>query len=90
MIKDNGEWKYTNIDELSNNLIKKNSFELSNYYSNKKDEIEERIKNIDVIDFIYSRLNYLDLSINKNLFKDIKNEIKNIIKNTILKKINLE
>lgn len=78
MIKDNGEWKYTNIDELSNNLIKKNSFELSNYYSNKKDEIEERIKNIDVIDFIYSRLNYLDLSINKNLFKDIKNEIKKI------------
>jgi len=84
LIRENGEWKYTNIEELSNNLIRKNSNELTEYYRNKKDNIEERIKDIDLIQFVYSRLNYLDLSLNKNIYKDIKNEIKNIIKNTIL------
>ncbi len=72
------------MEQLSNNLIKKNSNELSEYYNNKKNNIEERIKDIDLIEFIYSRLNYLDLSINKNIYKDIKNEIKNIIKSTLL------
>ena len=33
------------------------------------------IKDIDLIEFIYSRLNYLDLSINKNIYKDIKTEL---------------
>ena len=46
--------------------------------------IYQRIKDIDLIEFIYSRLNYLDLSINKNIYKDIKKEIKNIIKSTLL------
>jgi hypothetical protein len=40
--------------------------------------------NIDVLEFIYSRLNYLDLYLNKKLFLNIKNEIKNIIKFNIL------
>ena len=76
LIRENGEWKYTNIEQLSNKLINKNSYELSKYYNNKKNNIEERIKDIDLIEFIYSRLNYLDLSINKNIYKDIKKEIK--------------
>ena len=84
LIRENGEWKYTNIEQLSNKLINKNSYELSEYYNNKKNNIEERIKDIDLIEFIYSRLNYLDLSINKNIYKDIKKEIKNIIKSTLL------
>ena len=84
LIRENGEWKYTNIEQLSNKLINKNSYELSKYYNNKKNNIEERIKDIDLIEFIYSRLNYLDLSINKNIYKDIKKEIKNIIKSTLL------
>ena len=84
LIRENGEWKYTNIEHLSNKLINKNSYELSEYYNNKKNNIEERIKDIDLIEFIYSRLNYLDLSINKNIYKDIKKEIKNIIKSTLL------
>ena len=84
LIREKGEWKYTNIEQLSNKLIKKNSYELSEYYNNKKNNIEERIKDIDLIEFIYSRLNYLDLSINKNIYKDIKTEIKNIIKSTLL------
>ena len=84
LIRENGEWKYTNIEQLSNKLINKNSYELSKYYNNKKNNIEERIKDIDLIEFIYSRLNYLDLSINKNIYKDIKTEIKNIIKSTLL------
>jgi len=40
--------------------------------------------NIEVLEFIYSRLNYLDLYLNKTLFNNIKNEIKNIIKYNML------
>ena len=65
-------------------MIKKNSYELSEYYNNKINNIEERIKDIDLIEFIYSRLNYLDLNLNRTLFNNIKNEIKNIIKYNML------
>ena len=44
----------------------------------------KKLSDDELIEFIYSRLNYLDLSINKNIYKDIKNEIKNIIKSSLL------
>jgi hypothetical protein len=53
-----------NIDNLSDKLFNKNSYELRNYYNNQK-------INIDVLEFIYSRLNYL----NKKLFLNINNII---------------
>ena len=84
LIKNDNRWGLTNLDILSNKLFDKNSYELRNYYNNQKMDIEEKIKNIEVLEFIYSRLNYLDLYLNKSLFNNIKNEIKNIIKYNIL------
>jgi|LakMenE22Apr09ns_1017241.scaffolds.fasta_scaffold00209_7 hypothetical protein len=84
LIKNDNRWGLTNLDILSNKLFDKNSFELRNYYNNQKKDIEEKIKNIEVLEFIYSRLNYLDLNLNRTLFNNIKNEIKNIIKYNML------
>jgi hypothetical protein len=57
-----------------NKLFDKNSYELRNYYNNQKSDIEEKLMNIEVLEFIYSRLNYLDLYLN-----NIKNEIKTLL-----------
>ena len=84
LIKNDNRWGLTNLDILSNKLFDKNSYELRNYYNNQKMDIEEKIKNIEVLEFIYSRLNYLDLNLNRTLFNNIKNEIKNIIKYNML------
>ena len=84
LIKNDNRWSLTNLDILSNKLFDKNSYELINYYNNQKTDIEEKIKNIELLEFIYSRLNYLDLYLNKSLFNNIKNEIKNIIKYNML------
>uniref|UniRef100_A0A6C0CGI6 C2H2-type domain-containing protein n=1 Tax=viral metagenome TaxID=1070528 RepID=A0A6C0CGI6_9ZZZZ len=84
LIKKDGEWKITNIDSLSNKLIDKNSSEINNYYLKQKNNIEERIKNIELMDFINKRFNYLDLCIDKKLYKNIKDEIKEIIRSAKL------
>lgn len=84
LIRKDGEWKLTNIDYLSNNLIDKNSSEILKYYNNQKKDIETKIKNIELIDFINKRFNYLDLSFNKDIYNSIKFEIKNIIKTTMV------
>ena len=84
LIKNDNRWGLTNLDILSNKLVDKNSFELRNYYNKQKTDIEEKIKNIELLEFIYSRLNYLDLNLNRTLFNNIKNEIKNIIKYNML------
>ena len=80
IIKKDNKWSIINIDYLADNLFKNNSYELLEYYNKKKKEIDEKIKNIEIIEFIYSRLNYLDLSLNKDIFNKIKNEIKNKIR----------
>ena len=84
LIKKDGEWKITNIDSLSNKLIDKNSSEINSYYLKQKNNIEERIKNIELMEFINKRFNYLDLCIDKKLYKNIKDEIKEIIRSAKL------
>lgn len=44
LIRENGEWKYTNIEHLSNKLINKNSYELSEYYNTKKIILKKELK----------------------------------------------
>jgi hypothetical protein len=81
-IKKNGEWKITNIDYLSKKLLNTNYHEINQFYYDKKDKIEENIQNIEIIDIIYKRLNYLDLQVNKKMYKDIRYEIKDMIRTT--------
>lgn len=84
IIKENNKWKYINIDYLANELLIKNSNELKSIYDKDKERIETKITDLELVKFIYSRLNYLDLSMDKHILKNIKIEIKNIIKSTLL------
>ena len=68
----------------ANDLLNKNSNELRTIYNKEKERFENKIRNLELIEYIYSRLNYLDLSMDKHIFKNIKMEIKNIIKSTLL------
>jgi len=81
-IKKNGEWKITDIEYLSKNLIINNSSELYQYYNKEKYKIENNIQNIDIIEFIKKRFNYLDLNMDRQIYNSIKNEIKDIIKSS--------
>jgi len=83
-IKKNNEWIITDIDNLSTNLIKKNSNELEYYYIKNKNQIENKIMNIDLIDYIHTRLSWLDLQLNIPLYKSIKSEVKSLIKTIII------
>jgi hypothetical protein len=84
LIKKNGEWKITNIEYLSNNLINKNSDEIKNFYLNNKNEINNYISDIDLIDFIFKKFNYIDLFLDKRLYTNIKDKIKEIIRSTTI------
>ena len=81
-VKKNGEWKIINIDNLSKKLLNTNYHEINKFYYDEKDKIEEKIQNIEIIDIIYKRLNYLDLQVNKKMYKDIRYEIKDMIRTT--------
>ena len=82
LIKRNGEWKITNLNNLSNKLIQKNSHEIFKYYRNKTEEIDNKIKHVDLMEYISKRFDYIDLClpITKNVYNQIKYEIKDIIK----------
>jgi len=83
LVKVNNEWIYKDINDFSETLLNRNATELKKYFDNKKREIDIAIKEVELFEFINSRLNYLDLKLNKNLFKSLKKEIKNIIKSNI-------
>jgi len=73
--KKNNEWIITDLENLSTNLIKKNSNELEYYYYKKKEQLDNKIMNIDLIDYIHKRLSWLDLQMNIQLYKSIKTKI---------------
>ena len=81
-IKNIDKWSFSDLDFLSNNLLNKNSEELKSYYNN--EYIKERLIKLEILEFVNSRLNYLDLYINTKLYNNIKSEIKNIIKSNII------
>jgi len=83
LIRKNGIWITTNMSYLLNDLIYKNGIEINKYLINNNNIIKEKIKNIEQLDYIYKRCNYLDLNTNKELHNNVKCEIKNIIKSNI-------
>ncbi len=83
LVKINNEWIYKDINDFSETLLNRNATELKKYFDNKKREIDIAIKEVELFEFINSRLNYLDLQLNKNLFNSLKKEIKNIVKSNI-------
>lgn len=79
-IKKDNEWLYTNLDIFTDNIINDNRIELQRYYNNEKNNIGNALKDIYLMDYIYENLFYLDLSINKKVFRDVRTKIKYIIK----------
>lgn len=68
IIKKENEWSIIDIDDLADNLFKNNSLELQQYYNKQKVEIENKIKNIELI----------DLCLNKDVLSKIKNKIRSL------------
>jgi len=79
LIKKNDKWRITNIENLSINLIDKNSFEIRNYFYNNKNKLNNSIS-----DIIFKKINYLSLCLDKKLYTNIKDEIKGIIRSTTI------
>ena len=91
LIKKDNEWKYIGIEYFSKRLINQNSAELGIFYNKNKENLNKIFKDIELLEFINTRFNYLDLHLNKKLFNDLKNEIylfnKYVLKNKkIIKK----
>jgi len=79
------------IEYFSKRLINQNSAELGIFYNKNKENLNKIFKDIELLEFINTRFNYLDLHLNKKLFNDLKNEIylfnKYVLKNKkIIKK----
>ena len=82
LVKRDGKWKITDLDYISKNLMINNSTEINKYYIKEKYKIENKIQNLDTIEFIVKRFNYLDLNIDRQIYNSIKTEIKDIIKSS--------
>jgi len=78
------QWKITNINLLSDELIIKSSNELNNTLNKNKKDFQDYFKNEEVLEYVQKHFNYLDLSINTKLYKVIKIQIKDLIKTPLL------
>ena len=85
LIKKGDEWRSIGIDNISRRLIDHNSGEIGIFYNKNKDDINKIFKDIQFLEYVTSRFNYLDLHLDKKFFNDLKNEIKYIIKSNVLK-----
>lgn len=79
-IRKQEKWQPITMEKLSSTLLQTNTNELANKYKNEKEAIENIIQNIDVMEYIEKRFDYLDLMTNKNKYKDALNDIKCLIK----------
>ena len=74
------KWKNTNINLLSNELLIKNSNEISEKVNNNKSLVDNEYKNEELLEYVQNHFNYLNLLMNNKLYKIIQTNIKDIIK----------
>jgi ribosomal protein S19E (S16A) len=79
-IRKQDKWQPIGIDRLSAVLLQTNSNELAKKYNDTREIFENIIQNVDMIEYIEKRFNYLDLMTNKNRYKETLDDIKNLIK----------
>ena len=84
LIKKGDEWRCVGIDNISKRLIDHNSGEIGKFYDKNKENINKIFKDIQLLEYITTKFNYLDLHLDKTFFNELKNEIKYIIKSNIL------
>ena len=80
----NNQWKNININLLSDELILKSSNEINDKINKNKKEFQDYYKNEEILEYVQKHFNYLDLSINIKLYKEIKTKIKDLIKTPML------
>jgi hypothetical protein len=79
-IRKGDKWQPIGIDRLSAVLLQTNTNELANKYNSTRQIFENIIQNVDMIEYIEKRFNYLDLMTNKNRYKETLEDIKNLLK----------
>ena len=84
LIKQNNDWVYSNLNNLSVELLQENSKELNNYYTNKKEKINTALKSKILIEGTLNNINHSYLASKSKLYEPIKNEIKSIIRTSKL------
>jgi len=84
LIKKNDKWQNIGIENISKKLINHNSGEINNFYNKNIDSIDKIFKDMQLLEYIVSKFNYLDLQLDKSYFNELKKEIKFIIKTNIL------
>jgi len=79
-IRKGEKWQAIGIDKLSAVLLQTNSNELSKKYNDARKVFENIIQNMDMIEYVEKKFDYLDLMTNKNRYKETLDDIKNLIK----------
>jgi hypothetical protein len=79
-VRKQDKWQPITIDKLSSSLLQTNTNELAKKYNSAKDIIEGIIQNVDVMEYIEKKFDYLDLMTNKNKYKEALDDIKCLIK----------
>lgn len=79
-VRKHDKWQPITIDKLSSSLLQTNTNELAKKYNSAKDIIEGIIQNVDVMEYIEKKFDYLDLMTNKNKYKEALDDIKCLIK----------
>jgi hypothetical protein len=68
------------MNRLCSKLLRNNAYEIANKYKDIKDIISNVIQNVDIIEYIERRFDYLDLTTNKARYNDALHEIKLLLK----------
>jgi hypothetical protein len=79
-VRKQDKWQPITMDKLSSKLLQTNTNELAKKYNSAKDIIEGIIQNVDVMEYIEKKFDYLDLMTNKNKYKEALDDIKCLIK----------
>ena len=85
-------WQHVNIDTLSKRLLKNNSHEMGAKYKKFETIINEILKDPELIEHTWKKLNYLDLQTKRHEYRIATDIVKYLIRNSniISKRNNLD
>ena len=81
-VKENNRWKNMDISLVSSKLLSDNSDKLLAYCKDNKQELEERIKNDEALQFIMDRLLIIKFKKNKDCYNKVVATIKNLLEDS--------
>jgi len=84
LVKQNNDWVYWDLNNLSVELLQENLKELNNYYVAKEQKINTALKCKKYINETLNNINHSYITSKPNLYQPIKNQIKSIIRTSRL------